>query len=312
MLSIKTRITPLSDNRQLSLYIDTFETGINSISYELRSTDGSRLIESAQLQDYSQQTAGISADIQLKDLIEPDEEYELILLMNDAHGRQLRYYTRVIQRSENHVGEEIRFVKNFHEKTFDKEQASELAQYMETDETGDNTSYSYVNIHSNFNQITWGDLKVEKITEPQITITELFPQTARICLSYYVKIMTDNGERRCRVDEYYRLRYGIQRIYLLNYERTMTEVFEMERTAFNNDKIDLGIRDADVKEALQEMNNSVICRMCRDNGCVERMVANALMLERKGDRQGAIEAYRRIDETNPFHLFARAKLLYMQ
>ena len=245
-------ITPLSDNRQLSLYIDTFETGINSISYELRSTDGSRLIESAELQDYSQQTAGISADIQLKDLIEPDEEYELILLMNDAHGRQLRYYTRVIQRSENHVGEEIRFVKNFHEKTFDKEQASELAQYMETDETGDNTSYSYVNIHSSFNQITWGDLKVEKITEPQITITELFPQTARICLSYYVKIMTDNGERRCRVDEYYRLRYGIQRIYLLNYERTMTEVFEMERTAFNNDKIDLGIRDADVEIAESE------------------------------------------------------------
>lgn len=68
----------------------------------------------------------------------------------------------------------------------------------------------------------------------------------------------------------------------------------------------------DLQEAFQAMNNSVICRMCRDNGCVERMVANALMLERKGDRQGAVEAYRRMDGTNPFHLFARAKLLYMQ
>ena len=60
------------------------------------------------------------------------------------------------------------------------------------------------------------------------------------------------------------------------------------------------------------MNHSIICRMCRDNGCVERMVANALMLERQGSRQEAIEAYRRMDEINPFHLYARVKLLYMQ
>lgn len=245
-------ITPLGENRELSLYIDTFNTSITSIAYEVRSTDGTRLIESTQLYDYIVQTAGISADIQLKDLIDPDEEYELIILLNDVQGRQLRYYTRVVLRSDNHIGEEIYFARNFHEKTFDRENANEIAQYLETNESGDNTSYSYVNIHSSFRQITWGDLTVEKITEPQLSITELFPQTARITISYYVNALTETGERRCRVDEYYRLRYGIQRIYLLNYERTMTEVFEMDLAAFNNNKIDLGIRNADVELAESE------------------------------------------------------------
>lgn len=245
-------ITPLGENRELSLYIDTFNTSITSIAYEVRSTDGTRLIESTQLYDYIVQTAGISADIQLKDLIDPDEEYELIILLNDVQGRQLRYYTRVILRSDNHIGEEIYFARNFHEKTFDRENADEIAQYLETNESGDNTTYSYVNIHSSFRQITWGDLTVEKITEPQLSITELFPQTARITISYYVNVLTETGERRCRVDEYYRLRYGIQRIYLLNYERTMTEVFEMDLAAFNNNKIDLGIRNADVEIAESE------------------------------------------------------------
>lgn len=245
-------ITPLGENRELSLYIDTFNTSITSIAYEVRSTDGTRLIESTQLYDYIVQTAGISADIQLKDLIDPDEEYELIILLNDVQGRQLRYYTRVVLRSDNHIGEEIYFARNFHEKTFDRENANEIAQYLETNESGDNTTYSYVNIHSSFRQITWGDLTVEKITEPQLSITELFPQTARITISYYVNVLTETGERRCRVDEYYRLRYGIQRIYLLNYERTMTEVFEMDLAAFNNNKIDLGIRNADVELAESE------------------------------------------------------------
>lgn len=245
-------ITPLGENRELSLYIDTFNTSITSIAYEVRSTDGTRLIESTQLYDYIVQTAGISADIQLKDLIDPDEEYELVILLSDVQGKQLRYYTRVVLRSDNHISEEIRFARNFHEKTFDRENADEIAQYLETNESGDNTTYSYVNIHSSFRQITWGDLTVEKITEPQLSITELFPQTARITISYYVNVLTETGERRCRVDEYYRLRYGIQRIYLLNYERIMTEVFEMDLAAFNNNKIDLGIRNADVEIAESE------------------------------------------------------------
>ena len=91
---------------------------------------------------------------------------------------------------------------------------------------------------------------------------------------------------------------------LFFYQKSYLAYFKFMSAYFNP--------DADLQEAFQAMNHSIICRMCRDNGCVERMVANALMLERQGSRQEAIEAYRRMDEINPFHLYARVKLLYMQ
>lgn len=245
-------ITPLDENLQLSFYIDTFGADISKIFYEIRSVDGERLIENSEIEDYAEQGQGITADIRLKDLIGYDREYELIVLLTDGAGRELQYYTRIIRRTENHASKELLFVRNFHDKTFDRENAGDIAQYLEPNETGDNSTYSYVNIHSSFKQITWGDLRVETITEPQIFVTEFFDQTARFKVSYYVNVLTDGDPRKCRVDEYYRLRVGANRMYLLDYERTMTEVFEMVSSAFSNNKLDLGIRNADVEIAESE------------------------------------------------------------
>ncbi|MCH5281081.1 MAG: hypothetical protein J1E61_06385 [Lachnospiraceae bacterium] len=240
-------ITPLGADRQISLYLEKYKNEITSLSFEVRSIDGDRLIENSQIYNYKEQDNFISADIILKDLIDADTEYEFILIVGTSGGRSIRYYTRIIQRSENHAGEEIRFINDFHEKTFDKEAARDLTMYLETDETGDNTTFSHVNIHSSFAQITWGNLDVEKISEPQIYVTELFRETMRAKVTYFVRVRTQNGERICRVEEFYRLRYGTQRIYLLDFDRTMNEVFEMELDAFNNNKLDLGIRNADVE-----------------------------------------------------------------
>lgn len=240
-------ITPLGEDRNISLYLEKFGNTITSLSFEVRSTDGERLIENSQVFNYKEQDTSISTDIVIKDLIDPDTEYEFIVFVETGNGKKIRYYTRIIQRSQNYAGEEIRFVSDFHNKTFDKEAARDLTKYLESDETGDNTTYSKVNIHSSFSQITWGNLKVEKISEPQIYVTEFFPETMRVKMSYFVRVITDDGEKKCRVEEFYRLRYGTQRIYLLDYERTMNEVFEMDIDAFTNNKLDLGIRNEDVE-----------------------------------------------------------------
>lgn len=240
-------ITPLGEDRKISLYIDKFNSDITGLSFEVRSTDGERLIENSEIFNYKDTDEGISADVVIKDLIEEDTEYEFIVLIETAGGKTLRYYTRIIQRSENHAGEEIRFVQDFHNKTFDKEEAKDLTTYLESDETGDNTSYSYVNIHSSFSQLTWGDLQVEVITEPQLMVTEYFSQTMRVKMTYFVSVTTQEGEKKCRVEEFYRLRYGTQRIYLLDFERTMDEVFEMDPDAFDGNILELGICSADVE-----------------------------------------------------------------
>lgn len=239
-------VTPLAQDRKISLYIDKYNSDITSVAYEVRSLDGDRLIEDGEIFNYKEKDAGISADVVIKDLIDPDTEYEFILILGTSAGKTLRYYTRIVERGDNYAGEEIRFAMDFHERTFDKEAARALTTYLETDETGDNTNYHYVNIHSSFAQITWGNLKVEVITEPQIVVTEYFEQTMRLKMSYYVKVYLEDEERICRVEEFYRMRYGTERIYLLDYERVMNEVFDMNIDKFNNNKIDLGINDSDV------------------------------------------------------------------
>ena len=69
--------------------------------------------------------------------------------------------------------EELAYIMNFHNKTFDKSQAKELVTYLESNEEGDNSSFHYVNIHSNFNQITWGELNVKDpvISVPNVSIS---------------------------------------------------------------------------------------------------------------------------------------------
>ena len=137
-------------------------------------------------------------------------------------------------------------VLDFSEKTFDKEQAKELTKYLESNSEGDNTTLGKVDIHSSFNQVTWGDLKVKKITEPSVTIRELSSQTGSFLLNYIVYDGAGKNTNYYRVEEFYRVRYTADRMYLLDYERTMDQFFTASDEVFSGNKILLGITGEDV------------------------------------------------------------------
>ena len=243
-------ITPINEDRMLSFTVDKYKRKIDSISFEVRSVDGSRLVEETVVADYQEDNDSITATVTLKDLISENTEYAFIILIHTEDGETIRYYTRVIQTKDYHVDEKIAFVKDFHEKTFKKDET--ISKYLETNSEGDNTSYHYVDIHSNFNQITWGSISVKKISEPVATIKELGTQTASIQLDYYVT----EAKNRYHVVEFYRVRYGTDRMYLLDFERTMNQFFDTGNEVFANNKIVLGITDADVE--LQESDDGRI------------------------------------------------------
>ena len=118
---------------------------------------------------------------------------------------------------------------------------------MESNAEGDNSSFSHVDIHSSFQQITWGDLKVEKASEPIYTIRELGPTVANIEISYQVSVQEGEDRNYYNVEEYYRIRYTDERMYLLDFKRDMNRIFPKDTDAFVNNKIFLGIHDADVE-----------------------------------------------------------------
>ncbi len=187
-------ITPLTSGRRISLRIDTYGTPVHDISFEVRSLDGGRLVENTQVEDYVQDEDQILLSFGLKDLIDVNQEYMLVLILKLEDTREVRYYTRVVSTEEFHVEDKLDYVADFSRKTFDKEAAKELTKYMESNAEGDNSSYGRVDIHSSFKQVTWGDLEVTRETNPQITIKELAAQTGSFLLEYYVSV-PEGGEK---------------------------------------------------------------------------------------------------------------------
>ena len=251
-------VTVLGEARDTGFVVDTCGRNVSGISIEVRSEDGSRLIESTQIKEFQVNDGRISGTIALKDLIERDMQYSLTILLDLDGGSRVSYYTKVIWSDALYLTEKLDYVLDFHERLYDREAARELAKYLETNsKLESNASFHKVNIHSSFRQITWGELNVTEVQAPSIRLAEIATQTASLLLDYIVA--TEEGRSRTyyTVTEYYRIRYTSDRIYLLDYERTMTQIPETDHM-FANDKILLGITGTDVPMMESEDGNVVV------------------------------------------------------
>lgn len=268
-------ITGLGENREFSFRIDTYGQEVTALSMEVRSCDGSRLIEETQITDLQQDGDTIQANAALKDLLDQDTEYALILHLTDGMDREIFYYTRVIWSSSMHVEEKVAYVRDFHEKTFDPEALQELKIYMESNSSGDNTTLHKVDIHSSLSQLGWGELDVTEETEPVIMLRDLASETASLTVSSMVS--SGNGKQKIYylAEESYRIRYTADRTYLLSFDRTMTQIPDVEEGICANDKIVLGIAGEDIPMAESEDGNIIVFesagRLCSYNVTTNRL-----------------------------------------
>lgn len=251
-------ITALGERRNTDFRIDTYGRSIEGVTIEVRSADGSRLIENTELLDYTQQGNVIRGSIALKDLIDKDVEYSLSILL-DSEGEKIYYYTRVVWSDSMYVAEKLEYVLDFHSRLYDREAARELTKYLESNSRlEDNSSFHTVNIHSSFRQITWGELPVEEVSAPVVQLTDVANQTASFLVDYIVSTSANGRDHTYyQVQEHYRIRYTTERIYLLNYERTMTQIPDIENMCAN-DKILLGITGTDIPMVESEDGNIVV------------------------------------------------------
>lgn len=244
---LRDTLLPIGNNRKVSFTIDTYGNVIDSLSFEVRSINGERLVESTEIENYEESGEKIKCEITLKDLISANEEYMLVLFLTPEGKNTIRYYTRIVQSEEMNIQEKLNYIVDFHNRTFDREAAAELTKYLESNAEGDNSTLNKVTIHSSFKQVTWGDLEVERITEPVVDIKELEERTGSFQLEYVVATRSGRERTYYQVREYYRIRYTPERMYLLDFERDMTQIFNEENDIFVNDKIMLGIVDKQVE-----------------------------------------------------------------
>ena len=244
---LRDTLLPIGMDRRVSFTIDTYDNPITEISFEVRSINGERLVESTEIEHYDEIGDQIKCEIILKDLISMDEEYMLILFLTPEGKDTIRYYTRIVQSEEMNIEEKLSYVLDFHNRTFDREAAAELTKYLESNAEGDNSTLHHVTIHSSFKQVTWGDLTVERVTEPIVYIQDLEERTGSFRIEYMVVSRNAREKAYYQVQEYYRIRYTPERMYLLDFEREMTQIFDETTDVFTNDKIMLGIVDKQVE-----------------------------------------------------------------
>lgn len=261
-------IAELGENRELVFRVNTYGVELAGIRMEVRSRDGSRLIENTDITEYEQGNT-IRVETALKDLIDKNTEYSLVLVLTDDTGREIWYYTRIIWSDDTWGYEKLAYVREFHEKTFDREAAKDLIKYLESNSQGDNTTFHKVDIHSSFYQITWGDLDVRRLTDPAVNLVELASQTASMELHYLVATGSGRNQNCYLVQELYRIRYTPERVYLLEFERIMEQIPAVEGDIYGNDKIMLGIVGEDMTLVESEDGNIVVFeaagRLCSYN-----------------------------------------------
>ena len=183
---LRDTLLPIGSRRNVAFTIDTYGNRIEALSFEVRSINGERLVESTEIEKYRETDDQIQCEITLKDLISENKEYMLVLFLTPEGKDTIRYYTRIIQSEEMYIQEKLAYVQDFHDRTFNREAAAELTKYLESNAEGDNSTLHKVTIHSSFHQVTWADLEVEKVTEPVIDIKELEERTGSFQLEYMV------------------------------------------------------------------------------------------------------------------------------
>lgn len=268
-------ITILGANRELGFQINTYGTRVKDIGFEVRSCDGQRLIEKTKITQFDKKEDLISVHTSVKDLIDQGKEYALIIVLTDEWDREVKYYTRMIWEQTLYAKEKVQFVYDFHETTFRSDELSSLARYMESNSTGNNKTLHKVNIHCSLSQVGWGELEVKPVVEPVVDIKDIAGQTASLLLRGIVS--SENGEEKdyYMVEEFYRIRYTTDRVYLLDFERTMTQMPDVNGDIYANDKIMLGIVNEDIAMMESEDGNVVVFevanRLCSYNLTTNKM-----------------------------------------
>ncbi len=246
---IREAMTPVDAEKTVQIRLEENGTSIRKIKYEIRELKENVLLDSGEISALDQTENGKEAKIKINTALTVGKEYAMKITASTETSRKIHYYTRIkYYETDYYLDEKMDFVHTFHEKSMDKEKAEDLARYLETDPAADNSSFAKVDIHSSFENFSWGNLKPEVITTIVPTIKEFNTETAAVQLTYFAKAKTDSGTEIYQVKEFYRIRYTSDRIYLLNYERTMESMFDIQLTSLAKSEFKIGItNEADIE-----------------------------------------------------------------
>ena len=243
-------LTVLPEDRLLPIRIAEYEGEVTGLRYEIRSLDQSELVERTSLGSWEKGEDGTEAVLPIQNLLSRDTQYQLCLTVGLEDGREARYYTRILWTQDTKGQEMVELAADFSEKTFDYEQARELVTYLEPDPQADNSSLGHVTLQSEFDQITWGGLNVQPVGDQRLTLKQLDGIMGNVELKY-IAAESGSADRMYEVTENFTMKWDTQRIYMMDYDRTVSEIFSGDGDEVSGKRILLGISNDDSVSAVK-------------------------------------------------------------
>ena len=230
-------VIPLGSDRRLPITIDTYGYKVDGIFYEIRSLDTTRKIAETEITEFVQADDMINITPTIENLIEDGEEYLLVLKL--THGDDcINYYTRILIPQNCFENECLDFATNFHNTALSDSYES-LATFIEpTGEEKD--SLSEVNIHSSIENIGWKNFSGSLYKEPVVEMKDVNPNYSVIVFYYMMKTESGKSEKFYNVEEYFKVRYTPDRMYLLDYRRNMDEILDTSTSILKGNILNLG------------------------------------------------------------------------
>ena len=247
-------ITPLTEQREVTIRIRNFGAAVDSVSYEVVSIDGTQSLENTKVIRLEKEDDYVTSTLKLNNKMLMNQEYVLKILVTTG-GRGIYYYTHVLLADGLHTADYLNFAAGFWDKCINKTDLDTVGAAVEPDETTDiEQTLAHMDIHDSVKQLIWADLNPQIFYKPTPRLTEINANTATMTLDYRISATAENGSTEIyNVHEYYRLRFTDSRVFLLNFDRTTDQVFNPE----SNEVIDkagiiLGITQKDVEYMTDE------------------------------------------------------------
>lgn len=257
---LKDTLTPVEDSNSLSVFVKEYGNNVTNVQYELQNSSGNEVLEKGSIQKFKNTKGGVIANISWKEPLTQGEDYTLKLTLKPDGGVSAQYYTRLRCGTEQYLSEYLKFINYFHEATFKLEKADEeLKQYMEIRQEEANNSLNAVNIHSSMEALTFAKLNPEREGNLQIRVKEMEDGIASF-ETYYI-LSAENNKKQTEyyyVTEYYRIKYGTERMYLLDFERKQEAFFNPKAIDSGKNAFKIGIASS---ADMQVVTNSDLKKM---------------------------------------------------
>lgn len=230
--------TMASDN-VLSLVLDDFSikfrivdaniSEIEDYDYSIRTFDTNELVESGD----KKKVDGDILDLHLSSLMEENKEYFLQLRLY-TKTNTFNYYTRIIRSNTDFAKKLIDMANTFSNNNFDSNNARENTVYLESDGTGNARGLEYVTLKSDYEMMSYNGMKLTP-SEKEVKLVNDNGKIGEIHFSF----TADADGKSYNIEENFICKAGAQRLYMLDYTRTMNQ--RLSKNLEYAKKLNLGV-----------------------------------------------------------------------